>query len=134
MSPVAGEMRAQRIVSLLSKATGISTLHSSLAWLQTGDCEGSLHHSPSPLLIRPYYLSAAVQEVLGDEPSTEDELIYLCSTCRDNLTVYLSVLYAYNGAPPMAVKRDFGNIIRHLGDRAWLHWIEADAHEDVLSE
>lgn len=116
-------IRAERITGLLTKSSANVDLPGVLTWLQTGDCEGSKHHSPSPLLVRPFYLSAAVDEVLGHEPREEDDLVYLCSTCRDNLTVYLSVLYAYDGAAPLAVKRDFGNIIRHLGDRAWEHWV-----------
>lgn len=117
-------MRAERITSLLTKSASHVSVPGTLTWLQTGDCEGSKHHSPSPLLVRPYYLSAAVDEVLDQAPREEDDLVYLCSTCRDNLTVYLSILYAYSGAAPMAVKRDFGNIIRHLGDRAWEHHIQ----------
>lgn len=117
-------MRAKRIVKVLSESRKEITLPGALTWLQTGDCEGSKHHSPSPLLIRPYYLSAAVDDVLGNDGigQGDNDLVYLCSTCRDNLTVYLSILYAYDGAPPLAVKRDFGNIIRTLGERAWEHW------------
>ena len=124
MTIAAQAVRAERIIGLLTKGSANVSLPGSLAWLQTGDCEGSKHHSPSPLLIRPYYLSAAVDEVRGEQPRTEDDLVYLCSTCWDNLTVYLSILHAYSGAVPMAAKRDFGNIIRHLGDRAWQHWID----------
>lgn len=138
MSPQS-DVRASRIIALLMQASQDAkrspdgsayafTVTSALTWLQTGDCEGSMHHSPSPLLIRPYYLSAAVDEVLGAPAREGDDLaqlVYLCSTCRDNLTVYLSLLYAYSGAPPLAAKRDFGNIIRHLGDRAWAHWDHA---------
>lgn len=115
------DARASRIVSLLSHS-GVPHLSSDLAWLQTGDCDGSRHHSPSPLLIRPVYLSTLLDEALGNQPSDPDDLVYLCSTCRDNIVVYLSILYAYDGAAPMAVRRDFGNLTRELGDRAWEHW------------
>ena len=113
--------RSSRIVRLLS-ATNVPSVTSDLAWLQSGSCDGSKHHSPSPLLVRPYHLSAAVAHVVGVASETEKDLVYLCSTCKDNLTVYLSILYAYDGATPLAVKRDFGNLILALGDRAWAHW------------
>lgn len=113
--------KSSRIITVLARSA-VQSLPTDLAWLQSGDCEGSRHHSPSPLLIRPYNLTAAMDTVLGQCSPTESETVYLCSTCKDNLTVYLSVLYAYDGAPPLAVKRDFGNIIRALGDRAWNAW------------
>ncbi len=117
-----GDVRASRIVGLLTNAPGAKSLPVALSWLQTGSCEGSVHHSPSPLLIRPVYLSALLDEVLGGQARTEEDLVYLCSTCRDNVTVYLAILYAYSGAAPMAVRRDFGNLILALGERAWEHW------------
>ncbi len=116
------DVRASRIIGLLSDAPSVDSLPVALSWLQSGECDGSRHHSPSPLLIRPVYLSALLDEVLGGVARTEDDLVYLCSTCRDNVTVYLSILYAYNGAAPQAVRRDFGNLTLTLGERAWEHW------------
>ncbi len=114
--------RASRIVGLLAAAPHPESLPVALSWLQTGDCDGSRHHSPSPLLIKPVYLSSLLDEVLGGDARAGEDLVYLCSTCRDNVTVYLSILYAYNGAAPRAVKRDFGNLTLTLGERAWQYW------------
>lgn len=125
MTTQAQDVRSSRILRLLG-AADVQSLASDLAWLQSGDCEGSKHHSPSPLLIRPYYLSTMVAEAVGTSTTHEEGLVYLCSTCRDNLTVYLSILYAYDGATPQAVRRDFGNIILSLGDRAWSYWEKHD--------
>ena len=122
MSPTQ-DKRASRIVRLLSKAPGgFLSVPVSLCWLQTGECQGSKHHSPSPLVVRPVHLSTLLDEVLEGVEREGQDLVYLCSTCRDNIIVYLSILYAYDGAAPLAVRRDFGNLIVSLGNRAWTHW------------
>ena len=79
-----------------------------------GLCQGSRHHSPTPLVARPHIPS----QVLGSG-LVDDETWLLCGTCWDNLCVYLSVLTAYNGGAPLQVRRDFGNGVRAIGDRVW---------------
>lgn len=112
-------MSAARIAQVVEAARH-RVAPASLEWLAGGECEGSKFHSPAPLLVRPVALGDAVATlVFEQESSTDDEPVRLCATCTDNLTVYLSVLAAYAGDTPQAVRRDFGNIIRVLGDRAW---------------
>lgn len=119
MSP-SQEKRSSRIVGLLSRASGVGkSVPVTLSWLQSGECEGSKHHSPSPLVIRPIYLTSLLGEVDGSTPVRAKGLVYLCATCRDNVTVYLSILHAYDGEAPLAVRRDFGNLVLALGDKAW---------------
>lgn len=99
-------------------------------WITGSPCEGSKFHSPTPILVRPHDLAYEVQRMIDWPPlatTPEQDVVYLCSTCSDNLTVYLSVLYAYDGATPQSVRRDFGNIIRSLGDRAWQHHLKRSA-------
>lgn len=116
-------MSLGRIAAVLGKATFDPPVLA-LTWLGIGDCEGSKHHSPTPLLVRPHHLSDEVPNLIGSNERTGEDLVYLCSTCADNLTVYLSVLWAYDGATPHSVRRDFGNLIRDLGDRAWTHHLK----------
>jgi hypothetical protein len=79
-------------------------------------CEGAQFHSPTPICIRPYVLG---QELLA--PAEEDELdiaTWLCGNCCDNLTVYLRLLFEYEDDLPWVVRREFGNLIRALGNKA----------------
>lgn len=111
-------MTASRIATALEQADIDSNLN---AWIGGGDCQGSKFHSPRPLLVRPYHLSTLVVEAQGQEPGSRSDLAHLCATCFDNVTVYVSLLIAYDGAPPPGLRRDFGNVIRELGHRAWEH-------------
>lgn len=121
-------MAAARIAKVVAEARR-PVAPASLEWLGGGDCQGSKFHSPAPLLVRPIALSDAVTVLVLEQPgSSDEEVVRLCATCTDNLTVYLSVLAAYAGQTPQAVRRDFGNTIRSLGDRAWaLHQQDAPA-------
>lgn len=69
-------------------------------------CEGSKHHSPSPLLVR------EVQVAPGQQA-------WLCGTCEGNLSVLQHLLVAHDGALPWPVRRCFGNLIRALAERSW---------------
>lgn len=85
------------------------------------ECEGSKFHNPRPLSAAPIDL-AFLLELEGLEALRAQDVVYLCGTCRDNLSIYLAVRLSYDGQTPQAVRRDFGNIIRELGDRAWDHY------------
>jgi hypothetical protein len=119
-------MSAERIAEVVSLAPR-RVAPDSLSGLAGGVCQGSKFHSPAPLLVRSLALGDAVGLlVFEQDPGTDVEPVHLCATCRDNLTVYLSVLAAYDGATPHSVRRDFGNLTRALGDRAWaLHQARA---------
>jgi hypothetical protein len=103
-----------------------------LPWMNHGvECDGSKFHSPRPLLVRPYDLTRLVEQVqvggAGVAPGEHidpEALIHLCAVCFDNLTVFLSILLAYDGQTPEAVRRDFANLIRDLGDAAWSHHLK----------
>ena len=69
-------------------------------------CEGSKFHSPQPLIVTEYDLG-------------EDESVMLCGTCTGNLTVLMSLLEAHKGSLPWEARREFGNMIRALGLRAY---------------
>lgn len=115
-------MTRERIVRLLSAAEPTSMADELRAALDTGTCEGSVHHSPRPLLVRRYDLAHPYTGVLRQVEQAQTGSVQLCGTCVDNLSLYLTMLLAYAGAPPEAVKRDFGNPIRSLGDSAWNRW------------
>jgi hypothetical protein len=74
-------------------------------WLH--QCAGARYHSPTPLL---------VSAVSVDEASE-----WLCGTCEDNLAVFLTLMNGSNGTLDWAVRREFGNLLRALGMRAWEH-------------
>lgn len=121
-------MSIERIISVLAQGSP-SPLPSRVEWLTSSRCEGAKFHSPAPMLIQPIALGSAVARLVLGQPvvSSGAETVYLCSTCRDNLTVYLCVLYAHSGSTPDSVRRDFGNLTRSMGDRAWkLHTDPAD--------
>jgi hypothetical protein len=76
-------------------------------------CEGSKHHSPTPLILRQVSLI----------PKAGTAVIHptaiLCGVCRDNLRVYQSLLVAHDGVIPWEVQRCFGNQIRALALKGW---------------
>ena len=116
-------MTAERVLQVVSAAPG--WVPGSSNWLSGLPCEGSKFHIPRPLLVRPHYLTDEVSRVAGDEvPPLDGDVVLLCGTCADNLTVYLTIRWAYEGATPQTVRRDFGNITRALGDRAWEHHLK----------
>jgi hypothetical protein len=97
-------------------------------------CQGSKFHSPTPLLVRPIYLSDLVilvaDSVINAPPLHEDK-VFLCATCEDNIAVYVTIKWAYDGMVPKKIKRDFGNIIHDLGDRAWEYHLKRSAPAPV---
>jgi hypothetical protein len=86
-------------------------------------CEGSKFHSPCPLLVRRHDLSDFVALMAGEDEALGEALdaVWLCSTCLDNLTVYVSLLLLHDNTVDWKVRRGFGNTIRDLGRRAWQH-------------
>lgn len=123
-------MTIQRIAQVISEAPG--WVPGTSDWLKGQPCEGSKFHSPKPLLVRPHYLSDAMALIVPEEVALiKEELLHLCSTCSDNLSVYLTILFAYDGVIPKMVRRDFGNTIRDLGDRAWEYHLKRSATDPV---
>lgn len=108
-------MTASRVAQVLAERQ-VDRLQS---FIQGDECEGSKFHSPRPLLTRPYQMVGLVEAIAIGAQYPRGEDVWLCSTCFDNLSVYVMILIAYDGATPQFVRRDFGNQIRHLGDEAW---------------
>lgn len=104
-----------KIGELLAQ-TDVSTLPGTL---NTEDlCEGARFHSPNPLL---------VVEVTIVDPSwpgvvTLGDRVWLCRNCADNLRVYQRLLGQFSGNLEWPVRREFGNMIRAIGDRGWKHY------------
>ena len=116
-------MTVSRLVQIIAEAPGAPW--DEAAWVGV-PCEGSKFHSPRPLLVRPHDLA------VGDDPLLpEGDKVNLCATCGDNLSLYLGILSAYDGATPCSVRKDFGNVIRSLGDRAWVHHTKRSAPAPV---
>jgi hypothetical protein len=63
-------------------------------------CQGAKFHSPNPL---------EVHRVLIRQAS-----VYLCGTCRDNLSLLQDLLKAEGGSIDWVVYREFGTRIRDL--------------------
>lgn len=76
-------------------------------------CQGAKYHSPSPLVVH--------RVSLVDKPvqSRSEHWVFLCGTCRDNLHVFQSILRMKDGDVPWPVRREFGNLVRALGERGW---------------
>lgn len=70
-------------------------------------CQGAKHHSPRPMTVTPFRVVA------------EDEIVYLCGTCADNVSVLLALLKAHRGDVPWIVMRCFGNLVRSVADRMY---------------
>lgn len=125
--------RAPRIARLLAVADSNEQVDDLRQALAVEDCEGSVYHSPRPLLVHRYDLSDPFDGLLMRIPqdAESDRSVRLCGTCVDNLGLYLTMLLTYAGAPPEAVKRDFGNPIRSLGDRSWDYWSSLTTERDL---
>lgn len=94
-------------------------------------CVGSKYHSPTPLRVTPTWLSQVPYECLGHDgddlpdPLADEAMVWLCSTCYDNLRVFCLLMLATNGGLEWEVRREFGNRIRDLGTRAWGYYEES---------
>ncbi len=71
------------------------------------DCECSLFHSPTPLLVRPVTFG--------------DQTYKLCGVCADNIAVFVALMESSDGSLPWSLRREFGNRVREIGTQAWKH-------------
>lgn len=69
------------------------------------ECEAALYHSPNPLVV--------FRVELGDGSRA-----WLCGTCRANLEVFRHMRATYDEQMPWPLRREFGNRLRALGERA----------------
>jgi hypothetical protein len=80
------------------------------------------------MVTKPYFMSGAVlYAVDGENARKTGESVFLCGTCAANLTVLLRLMAASSGELPWEVRREFGNTIRALADKAWSYYIGASA-------
>ena len=49
-------------------------------------------------------------------------MVWLCSTCYDNVQVFVLLMARTEGDLTWEIRREFGNRIRDLGQRAWEHY------------
>jgi hypothetical protein len=94
----------------------------SLPWARDEriQCQGAKYHSPAPLMVRPVYLKDAVDFLVQGNPRTYGRpTVFLCATCTDNLRAYLALMVATGGQLEWPARREFGNLIRHLGTQGW---------------
>lgn len=92
-------------MTLIADALTDHPIEGEKTWLH--GCVGARYHSPTPLLVKQVEIDEAAE--------------WLCGTCEDNLGVFLSLMTTSNGTLPWAVRREFGNLLRALGLRAWEH-------------
>lgn len=78
------------------------------------ECDGAMFHTPRPLFLTQVPLVPI--DWLGLRNGEE---VWLCGTCQDNLAVYQALLWEHDGEVPWVLRREFGNMIRALGDRSW---------------
>lgn len=95
-----------------------------VAAVEQQTCEGSKHHNPQPLMVRTYDLTRrSDNRPCSPAPSSKKRAkapVRLCAVCYDNLTVYLAMLHSRGSST--GLRRDFGNSICAMGDRAWSYW------------
>ena len=95
-------------------------LHASGEWLLPGvegnPCEGSKFHTPTPM-----FVDAVPLVPLSWCPSLslQNETVWLCGVCRDNLSILQQIWISLDGDVPWLVRREFGNAIRALAQQAW---------------
>lgn len=76
-------------------------------------CQGAKFHSPRPMIVHAFPI--------------EDEIVYLCGTCSDNVQVLLTLLKGHNGQIPWPVQRHFGNLARSVAYQVYRHPQEENA-------
>lgn len=104
-----GELLAQGDVSILPGKLNV----------EEEGCEGAKFHSPNPLLVTEVPLMSPLW------PGSSGELkVWLCGTCADNLRVYQHLLGQHEGQLEWPIRREFGNLIRALGDRGWKQYCD----------
>lgn len=84
------------------------------------NCAGAKFHSPNPLIVQYVPLLDPVWSGAG----SLGPLVWLCSTCLDNLRVYQHLLAEHEGQLEWPIRREFGNLIRALGDDAWHQYMQ----------
>lgn len=88
------------------------------------ECQGSVFHSPRPLIVRCYWIGEFEGEgpylLPNDEETQIDRpCVWLCGVCSHNLQVFLLLMRKTKGAMGWLARREFGNQIRALGQKAW---------------
>jgi hypothetical protein len=79
------------------------------------ECAGSKFHSPTPLASG----LADLADIFSMSIREGDDPIWLCPNCLANLRIFVRLLMASDGALPWETRRQFGNLIRELGTKAW---------------
>lgn len=88
----------------------------------TEECEGSIHHSPTPLFT--HWTPLVPRDWYDGHPLPSPPHADLCGTCRDNLSLLLQMLHASDGQLGWETRREFGNGIRALATRGWAWFTE----------
>ncbi len=96
----------------------VSTLPGKLNIEEDG-CEGAKFHSPNPLLVT----EVSLVSPLWPRVATLGPLVWLCATCADNLRVYQHLLGQSEGKMEWPIRREFGNLVRALGDKGWQEYV-----------
>lgn len=102
------------IARLLSQA-GALALPGFLAVADTA-CEAAKHHSPRPLLLRAYLVSAEGVNPI-DVGVDESGAVTMCGTCADNVEVAVALFASHGGILPWQARREFGNLVRAIAQR-----------------
>lgn len=103
----------------------------------TIECTGAKYHSPAPLIVQEYVLDPEWGMVtIGVEETYFGQLLtaWMCGTCADNVALYLQLMKKHGGDPAWPVRREFGNLTRLLGDRAWEQYQTWKKKEDRCCE
>ena len=84
------------------------------------ECEGAVHHSPTPMIVHAVPL---ISPEWDSRLSKQSPTVNLCGLCRDNLLIAQHVLLTTQGRTPWAVRREFGNKTREIAVEAWERFV-----------
>lgn len=83
-------------------------------------CEGAKFHSPNPLIV----VDVPIVDPSWPGATTLGDSVRLCNNCVDNLRVYQHLLGLTEGQLEWPVRREFGNLIRAIGDKGWAEYTQ----------
>lgn len=117
-----------RVAQYLRTKIGDVTDFEYAAVILQRECQGSKHHQPKPLMVRSYDLAKTTSDgaLAPSSVAKATDPVLLCSTCHDNLAVFLAMMASRENSSGM--RRDFSNTICTLGDRAWEHRRQEATH------
>lgn len=100
------------------------------------ECEGAKYHSPTPLIINNVVCDPEqgfMKIGFAERYFGVMHTAWLCSTCADNVALYLQLMKKHEGETSWPMRREFGNQVRTVGDQAWTRYLMWKRNEERCS-